>query len=356
MKLKIYSQFDSELCKKWLELESNATITVFQTFYFQKIWSENIGKRLKKNIHIFVFENNQEVIAIYPLQLSSLILTNVINFLASEQSDYTGPLLNNKHLKIIDYDYIWWSIFSILGKNNIYSFDKVPIEPDLLSIGQFNKFTIAGVDKSHALNFNENYKLSNISDLKRQIRKLSVMGRLKFKILKQNQIDFDQNYSDFTVMKNKRLGQQNKRQLFSVDGLYDFYLDLLVNSKTSQVFKIYSLHFDDKVVASCLSAVLNGRYYYLIPAYRIGYLNFSWGSILIYYLIRFSKKTGLKSFDMTLGGEAYKQNYCNSTINLVSYFYSDNFFLNYYLTYKMLKIKLKKNNSLVNLLNNFGIK
>lgn len=356
MKLKIYSQFDSELCKKWLELESNATITVFQTFYFQKIWYENIGRKLKKVIRIFVFENNEEVIAIYPLQLSSLIFTNVINFLASEQSDYTGPLLNNKHLKIIDYDYIWFKIFSLLGKNNIYSFDKVPIAPDLLIIGQFKKFTLAGTEESHALNFNKSFRVGNISDLRRQIRKLSSMGRLKFKILKQKQIDFDQNYSDFTIMKNERLKQQNKRQLFLVDGLYNFYLDLLVNSKTSQIFKIYSLYFDDKVVASCLSAVLNGRYYYLIPAYRIGYLNFSWGSILIYYLIRFSKKTRLTSFDMTLGGEVYKRNYSNSSVNLVSYFYSDNLILKYYLQYKKMKLKLKKNNSIVKLLNKIGIK
>jgi len=356
MKLKIYSQFDSELCSKWIELESNATITVFQTYYFQKIWHEKVGIKLKKFIHIFVYENNQEVIAIYPLQCSSLKFLNIINFLASEQSDYSGPLLNNKYLNSIDYDYIWGTIFSFLGKNNIYSFDKVPIDPALLSVGQFNKFTIAGTDQSHALNFNKSYRLSNISDLRRQIRKISLMGGFKFKILKHNQIDFFNNYSDFTIMKNERLKQQNKRKLFLGVGLYDFYLDLLVNNKTSHIFKIYSLQFDGTVVASCFSAVLNGRYYYLIPAYKIGFLSYSWGSILIYYLIRFSKKMGLKSFDMTIGGEAYKRKYCNSRVNLVSYFYSDNPFLKYYLVFKIMKINLKKNKYLVNILNNLGIK
>ena len=49
-------------------------------------------------------------------------------------------------------------------------------------------------------------------------------------------------------MKNERLRHQNKKQLFSRDGLQDFYLELLVNTKTSQIFKIYSLQFDNKVV------------------------------------------------------------------------------------------------------------
>ena len=50
MKLKIYSQFDSELCSKWIELESNATITVFQTYYFQKISIASRTSNIKEYI------------------------------------------------------------------------------------------------------------------------------------------------------------------------------------------------------------------------------------------------------------------------------------------------------------------
>ena len=58
-------------------------------------------------------------------------------------------------------------------------------------------------------------------------------------------------------------------------------------------------------------------FYYLMPTYESGeWGKYSPGRLLLLELIKWSINSGLKYFDFTVGGEAYKKNWCNIEVEL----------------------------------------
>jgi len=90
-----------------------------------------------------------------------------------------------------------------------------------------------------------------------------------------------------------------------------------------------------------LGACYKNRYFYLIPAYRMGYMSYSWGSILINFLIKYSKKLRLNYFDMTIGDEPYKKKYSNTIFYADYYFHTSTWIGIFFFVYMLFYYKIK---------------
>jgi CelD/BcsL family acetyltransferase involved in cellulose biosynthesis len=78
-----------------------------------------------------------------------------------------------------------------------------------------------------------------------------------------------------------------------------------------------ALKVGDRILATHLGVYDRGRYYYLFPTFDSGALSkYSPGRLLLEYLVKSAIKKGLNVFDFTVGGEAYKQQWCDSEMRL----------------------------------------
>ena len=81
----------------------------------------------------------------------------------------------------------------------------------------------------------------------------------------------------------------------------------------------FELRCDEKIVASVLGFVHHNTFYYQVCAFnREDFGQHSPGLLLLYKLFDWSFARGLKRFDMTIGDEAYKNDWRNDTTPMVT--------------------------------------
>jgi CelD/BcsL family acetyltransferase involved in cellulose biosynthesis len=337
MDIKCFHALDENLKKIWISLEDKVPCTPFQTYAYNSFWLENFTKK-KVEIKIFVIKINSIVVAIIPLQIERKLSISFVEYIATAQADYTGALIDIENINDFYINEIWLHIQSVIGKRAIYYFKKIPSDISILNSGLPEYFKKISGFKCHAICFDQKYIIKNLSDVRRQIKRLRFGGQLTFKRVNPLSLDFDNYFSEFVKLKNTRLISQNKTILFKEDCLKSFYRSLLTQSK---IFKMHALVFNSTIVAMNLGAYYKNRYFYLIPAYRMGYMSYSWGSILINFLIKYSKKLRLNYFDMTIGDEPYKKKYSNTNFYADYYFHSSIWFGIFFYFYILFYYKTK---------------
>ena len=73
----------------------------------------------------------------------------------------------------------------------------------------------------------------------------------------------------------------------------------------------------DVKVTTHVGIVDESTFYYLMPAHEGGeWEKYSPGRLLLLELLKWSINNGLKFFDFTVDGEAYKKDWCNREIDL----------------------------------------
>ena len=65
--IKIKKEFDYDLKNEWENLQKNSNINFFQTFKWQKYWSQKCGNNIENVITLFY--KNGELVSILPLNI-----------------------------------------------------------------------------------------------------------------------------------------------------------------------------------------------------------------------------------------------------------------------------------------------
>ena len=105
IELKLFNNLD--ICEKqWKTFERNSNFTFFQSFNYIKNLTNIENNQLRV---IFVYFN-QELIAIYPLEIRKFFGIKILQWIGSNKSDYCNPIVSNKFIRIIDenkFKFIW---------------------------------------------------------------------------------------------------------------------------------------------------------------------------------------------------------------------------------------------------------
>ena len=91
--IKILNKFDFNLQNEWEELQKNSNINFFQTYRWQKYWSEKCGNNVENVITLF-YKNN-ELISILPLNIKEERFIKILNWNGFPFSDYNQPIIKN---------------------------------------------------------------------------------------------------------------------------------------------------------------------------------------------------------------------------------------------------------------------
>ena len=117
--------------------------------------------------------------------------------------------------------------------------------------------------------------------------------------------------------KSRRYRETKVWDILAVKEYKQFYHGLA--DIQSDIIKVHcaELKVGDVKVTTHVGIVDESTFYYLMPAHEGGeWEKYSPGRLLLLELLKWSINSGLKFFDFTVGGEAYKKDWCNREIDL----------------------------------------
>ncbi len=324
-KINIYDKFDIQLETVWKEFEKTSFHHIFQKYEWIKSWQENIGvSKFGLKPQIIEIKENSETIFLFPLGLRRYFSVKILETLGGSQSDYHSPII---HKNIYSNKDKQKSIFMFL-KNNLPKHDIFiisnqpqyifPIENFIFDVGKIKSeksYSLQTQKLSYQTFISTILKKKIRNDTRRQRKRLSEKGKLKFKIVK-TQKEFDYYFDLLVKHKSDQYIRTNAFNIFSDKRILNFYKNLLKDSNYKEITNLSILMLNDEVLALHLGFLSKKVFYYIMPTYNIGYLKYSPGRILLEHLIEWSFKNNVEFFDFCTGNEKYKFDWTNNSMKV----------------------------------------
>jgi len=352
LEFKIRDSFTKELENEWLDLSKLSEVSIFQNFSWQYCWFENINKKIAKNsLFVISIYFKKKIIGILPFEKKKYLNFNILALTGAPFADYCDFIIDAKFLELNDdiKNLIREFVLNIKGIDLVI-FDKVRegsnlhILFDNLTLNQRNYNSYQLIKENGDNNL---IPKKFLSDTKRQIKKLNLIGTISYKIAtttleKERVLEF------FFTNKAKQLEITNSWNYLKKDIYKNFLTKLFELNDAHLSF----LSLNDKIIAVHLGYLKENKLIYLFPTYDRKYSNFSPGNILIIEMINnFFKNDGLE-FDFTTGDENYKLRLSNRKqkifYKIISLNFKGNFaktvieLFNYIKKIKYLRLVIKK--------------
>ena len=352
IKIIVFDCFSLKLERIWREFEKNTLDSPFQSFAWLNHWQNSIGSPLYlMKPQIIVISNKEKVVAIFPMGINKSYGVLKLEWIGGVNSDYMGPILGKQWGELTGDFQSYWN--NAVKKMDL--FDIIHLQKQKKYIGMFpNPFIsfekFQNNVMSYQVEFNCEWKKHyeiNISkklraDSSRQKRRLAEIGKLKFVIA--DTIASKINIVNIMMrQKSRRYRDTNKWDMLAISEYKKFYKGLTEMNDQSLNIHYSELRIKDTVLATHVGLVDQTTFYYLMPANEVGiWKKYSPGRILLEFIQEWSTQNGLKVFDFTVGGEAYKKQWCNAETPLYETLIASTFKGKIYLIISNLKNSIKQ--------------
>jgi CelD/BcsL family acetyltransferase involved in cellulose biosynthesis len=319
--IEIYSEFNNSLERIWVEFEKKAVMSPFQSYAWLSNWQQTVGGPLLSVLpQVVRVTTDNKTQAIFPFGIRKSFGIKILEWLGGINADYMGPLF---HSSFFDNEYLLQNIWNKV-KSEINNFDVIHFQRQTDKTIQFlKKIDFAYVSNNNLKlykatlppTWNEYYstvKQKIRSDSRRQRIRLEKIGHVKFNFA-ENTEGRHEVIQEMIKQKSRRYRETGIWDMLAVDEYKKFYHGLAdLQSNVISEVHCTALNVGDVTVATHVGFVAKDTFYYLMPTYEGGeWGKYSPGRLLLLELIKWSINNGLKYFDFTVGGEAYKKNWCN---------------------------------------------
>ena len=318
-KTKIFYEFNEELESLWSNFESDAHFLPFQSLKWQQYWNAKVGQpKYKMDVCIVVCLDDDRVRAIFPFGVKRVMGARILEFLGADEADYSAPLIgigmDSKEFKDI-----WIEVLKIIPRHDVIYFRNIP-----KLVNQSCNFLLGNILKQHSgfayssslpESF-EDYSLrlskGMLKDNKRMVRRLSELGKLKFAVIETSE-DFKRVLEVMIAQKEIRYKLSGAKNIFYDKSVRNFYSNLFTLFNKGFGVHLSALMLDDEILATHLGICHQDQFYYLMPTYNHAdkWRKFSLGRIHLEKLVDWAISNGIKKFDFTIGGESYKNIWCD---------------------------------------------
>jgi len=300
----------------------NTSCHAFQCADVLEVWLRTIGAARGTKPFFAVIDNDAGAPWLgLPLGIERQRGVRVLTFLDGGVSDYNAPVIFNtaplaqmpKAHEIID------ALTTILPAFDIIRFDKMPEQVGdhanpLIAEGS-SPVAPSGyvVSLDHDWKTYSDTRLPRKRDTLRKRRKLESMGELRFVIAATSE-EKQQILNAMIEQKTARYVETRGWNGFDRPGYRAYYPAM--TQALGENIHLSALKLDDTFLAAHWGLHLGQRYYELMPSFDQSWQKLSPGRILTEHLLQWSFENHKKWFDMGIGDEAYKQEYCDIVLPL----------------------------------------
>lgn len=330
MQVSIYNSIE-EIQAVWQPFQKSAHCYGFQTYEWLHQWYQTIGPALgAQPCIVVVADNRQAPLMILPLVIQKKLGIDCLTFADGQVADYNAPLVSStfaREVDQIDFGDIWRTICAALPPCDVIHFQKMPatihqaLNPFLnLKIAPFHENSYAlKLTDTWEIYWQTKVKKKLRADSNRQRRRLSGLGNLRFRTV-TDPIEIEALTRTMIKQKRRRYRETGVPDLFDNPVYARFYQQVACNLQAAGYMHLAVFQLDDTILAIHWGMVHNGRFYFLFPTFAGGqWSKFSPGRLLLVYLLEQAFAEKLDIFDFTIGGEAYKMDWCDTELRLYEY-------------------------------------
>lgn len=273
-------------------------------------------------LFVAILGHAADPLLLVPLSMEGHHPNRVLKFLDGGLSDYNAPVLfppvanwDAKTMRMI-----WRSLRKLLPPFDIAVFDRMPDRVDDLPNPLSLLSTSAHGESGHAAHLYGTWedfarKLPRRREMRLKARRLGKIGNMTFEIASN-----PEQYEVFleTLIRQKRQRYFKTWEKQGLDRLgYRAYL-----TKAKRLLYptgpvcLFALKVNETIIATAWGYVVGRRFYTVLQSFETGWDSYSPGHVLFEELFKWCFAQGLGAFDLGVGDEKYKDEYCDIRIIL----------------------------------------
>jgi CelD/BcsL family acetyltransferase involved in cellulose biosynthesis len=313
---------------EWREFERSAACTPFQTYDWLSNWQRCVGAKAGVRPAIVTARQHGRLLFILPLAAHAVGPVRQVTFLGHKLCDYNAPLLApNFSARVSDMQFsrLWKAAVALLGRQFEYNLLLLDKMPEMIG-QQPNPLRLLGTSLhpsgAHAMALGENwerfYSEKRSSATRRRDRtkrrKLAELGDVSF-ITAEAPDEIRKTVDILIEQKGRWFERMGISNFFKIPGQKEFFYSIATTARP--FVHVSQLRVGPTCAAANLGLLFQGCYYHVLASHDDGpALRFGPGVAHMHDLMQFAIERGCKSFDFTIGDEAYKQDWADSRLEL----------------------------------------
>lgn len=318
----------------WREFQARADGTVFQTYEWLSTWQRHIGAPRGVRPAIVIGRDGRgEIMLLLPLAVERTLLARQLTWLGSELCDYNAPLLASDfslHVSLARFEQLWTDVLARLRSHPRLGFDLIHLDQMPAMIGdQRNPILHLGATThpncAYLVSLDESwdqlYAKKRSSSTRRHDRtkrnRLAQHGTVAC-VHTETPAEINSTLETLMEQKARWFGEMGVANMFAKPGCREFFFDIATNPKTRHITHVSRLDVGDTVLATSFGLTFRGRFYYVLASYdrNTELTRHAPGIALLHDLLRFAIEKGFRKFDLSVGGERYKYEWCDAEMAL----------------------------------------
>jgi len=320
--IRVHTSFE-QAEPRWRAAQGECACYGFQAYDWLATWYKNLGRRQGWEVLLVeLTDTDDRTLMLLPLGRRRQYGLRIAGFLGGEVTDYNAPLLR-ADFDVSAFAALWPVIVRLLGGVDVFRARRMPLHIE----GVANPVAaLAGMQHSEQAHvatltgdfetFQKQRSAKVFADTRRQLRRLGELGTVQL-LIDTSPPQRAQVVDAMARQKTRRWRETGSRDLFAEEGYLAFYQDLAARGLGGGAVVVSALYVDEHLVATHWGIRYGKRFYWLMPGYEDGeWGRYSVGRILLDAVVRDCIAQGLALFDLTVGDEAYKQQWADHILPL----------------------------------------
>ena len=320
--------------RDWREFQQRADGTVFQTYEWLSTWQRHVGaKRGVRPAIVIGRDGRGEIMMLLPLAVERVKFARQLTWLGSDLCDYNAPLLAadfSLHVSLARFEQLWAEVLQRLRSHPRLGFDLVHLDQMPTTIGeQRNPILHLGATPhpncAYALSLDDSweqlYAKKRSSSTRRHDRtkrnRLAQHGTVACVHL-DDPGEIASTLEILMEQKERWFAEMGVGNMFARPGCREFFVDIATNPQTRHITHVSRLDVAGAPLATSFGLTFGGRFYYVLASYdrRTELVKHAPGIALLHDLMRYAIAQGFRQFDLSVGSERYKHEWCDSELQL----------------------------------------
>lgn len=310
----------------WRRLERDARLFAFQGFGWQQAWLRHFQARERVSPCIVTVHHGGRPIMLLPLGVQDRFGLRSLVFLGGGVTDYHAPILApgwEAALGEGGFAALWRRILDALPPVDLIAFERMPAQVEGLANPFVGLPNATASGQAYAIRLPESLdayrrtlRSGFVADTRRKRRRLSELGSLRHLVATSSE-EAEATLDAMIERKTRRFAETQAPNCFAHPEYRAFYAALCHADLGEARTHASRLMVGDETVAAHWGLTHRGRFYYLMIGWSGGeWARYSVGRVMIEELADSAIAEGHAVLDLTVGDEAYKNDWANEHLTL----------------------------------------